>query len=578
MKKRPGVLLFGFILIIISLLISPSIFAAKTSKSKTSKVLRSASSHQSKSTGKSRSKSLSASTHRADSSSRSRSRTQVARRVISRRSTRGSRNFIAVRGRRGQHSKHSRRLTRRQLEALRRAEAARRAAIARQRAFEESLRQETALNIQKDITAGEDLEVRRIAISALGSHAGTVVAMDPMTGRVYTVVNQEWAVRRGFKPCSTVKLVTGLAGLNEGVINPVQTIEVSAGGSHELDLTDALAYSNNGFFQSIGSQVGFEKMMQYGRMLGLGEVTGINHPNEYPGRLPFLKSGYQVNHMSSHGDDIEVTPIQLATMVSAIVNGGTLLTPHMPRTTEESGNFKTEVRREINVPRETLMRLIPGMIGAVNYGTGHRAYSATETIGGKTGTCIGQGSWLGLFGSAAPIENPRLAISVVLRGSGERGRSASDVAGKIYRALSSRFGHANDPNAIQMAKTPNELIPHSKITAAEAAAISDEDKEADSAEEAAADSQIANPSTQQVNGTSQAGSVKKVIMPVVPKASPDQKGKPAAAPTINSQASPNSDRRAPVSPPPVKNKENDSVNDINNAQRPRRTTTAPTTP
>ena len=56
----------------------------------------------------------------------------------------------------------------------------------------------------------------------------------------------------------------------------------------------------------------------YAREMGLGEKTGINYINESPGRVPLFKSGYAVNHMSSHGDDFEVTAIQLATLVSAM--------------------------------------------------------------------------------------------------------------------------------------------------------------------------------------------------------------------------------------------------------------------
>src|SRR5947209_16973295 len=107
-------------------------------------------------------------------------------------------------------------------EARRRAELARLAAIVRQRAIEQGLRNEAMSNIAKDDTTGEDLEVRRAAVAALGNHAGTVVVMDPKTGRVYTIVNQEWALRHGFKPCSTIKLMTGLAGLTEKVISPMQ--------------------------------------------------------------------------------------------------------------------------------------------------------------------------------------------------------------------------------------------------------------------------------------------------------------------------------------------------------------------
>jgi len=106
------------------------------------------------------------------------------------------------------------------LAARRRQEAARRAAIARQRAIEKAMRDEVQTFISRDDTAGEDLEVRRAAVNALGYHAGTVVVMDPINGKVYSIVNQEWALRRGFKPCSTIKLVTGVAGLGEKVISP----------------------------------------------------------------------------------------------------------------------------------------------------------------------------------------------------------------------------------------------------------------------------------------------------------------------------------------------------------------------
>ena len=110
------------------------------------------------------------------------------------------------------------------LEARRRAEAARRAAIARQIAIDKAMRNEVQAFIAKDDLTGEDPEVRRVAVNALGNHAGTVVVMDPLTGRVYSIVNQEWALRRGFKPCSTIKLVTGVAGLSENAIPLVDTV------------------------------------------------------------------------------------------------------------------------------------------------------------------------------------------------------------------------------------------------------------------------------------------------------------------------------------------------------------------
>jgi hypothetical protein len=101
----------------------------------------------------------------------------------------------------------------------RRREAARRAAIARALAFERGLRTTTVENIAKDQTEGEDLHIRQAAINALGNHAGSVVVMEAQTGKVLTIVNQDWAVRSTIRPCSTIKLVTGVAALNEGVIS-----------------------------------------------------------------------------------------------------------------------------------------------------------------------------------------------------------------------------------------------------------------------------------------------------------------------------------------------------------------------
>lgn len=360
--------------------------------------------------------------------------------------------------------------------ARRRAEAARQAAIARQRALEKAMRDEVQALIARDDTTGEDLEVRRAALNALGNHIGTAVVMDPMTGRIYSIVNQEWALRRGFKPCSTIKLVTGVAGLGEKVIDPVNTAAVS--DRYNIDLTDALAYSNNTYFQQVGGRVGFEKMMSYARDLGLGEKTGINAPDEYSGRLPYEKSGFALNRMSSHGDDFEVTAVQLATLVSAMGNGGKLLVPRVARTAEEQATFKTKVRRQINVEPEAWRRMVPGMVGAVNYGSGKKAYDPLQTVAGKTGTCIGHGGWLGLFTSYAPLANPRLAVVVISRGPDARKHFPAAVAGRIYRELNSRFG---TPVNLQLATAPGADDP-------KAAELNEEEKdaaEADAAEAAA---------------------------------------------------------------------------------------------
>jgi membrane peptidoglycan carboxypeptidase len=441
------------------------------------------------------------------------------------------------------HSRH-----RLEMEAARRrAEAARQAAIARQRALDEGMRNEVQANIARDSTVGEDLEVRNAAIAALGNHAGTVVVMDPKSGRVYTVVNQEWALRRGFKPCSTIKLVTGVAGLCEKVIQPIET--VSDGSKYRIDLTDALAYSNNSYFQNVGGQVGFDKMVSYARQLGLGEKTGINYANESPGKVPLFKSGYAVNHMSSHGDDFEITAIQLASLVSAMSNGGKLLVPHLPRTPEEDAHFKSEVRRRIDISDETWKRMVPGMIGAVNYGSGKKAYRPEQTVAGKTGTCIGQGAWLGLFTSYAPVVNPRLAVVVITRGTDAHGHLPAAVAGNIYRALSPRFGtliNFQIAAADEGDETPNGN------GSKKAAALNEENAETKAAMEAeesadnSADNGNANANANNAAGTDPKTKVKPTVMTIENKAKPA--AKPTATPAKTNSKDPNDGRPRRIQP------------------------------
>jgi membrane peptidoglycan carboxypeptidase len=177
--------------------------------------------------------------------------------------------------------------------------------------------------------------------------------------------------------------------------------------------------------------------------------------------------------MSSHGDDFEITPLQLATVVSSITNGGKLLTPQIAHTQKEADALRPKVRRTLNISQSTFQAMMPGMMGAVNYGTARRANDPTLNIGGKTGSCIGQGSWLGLFASVAPIVSPKYAVVVVTRGQAERGKWAAAVAGQVYQALAPKI------RALQplLANVPQVAVPHPKIDVKTAATLSDEERD-----------------------------------------------------------------------------------------------------
>ncbi len=411
------------------------------------------------------------------------------------------------------------------------------------------MRDEVQTFISRDDITGEDPEVRRAAVNALGYHAGTVVVMDPISGKVYSIVNQEWALRRGFKPCSTIKLVTGVAGLGEKLISPYEQTNIS--DKYRLDLTDALAYSNNTYFQHIGGQVGYNKMMSYAREMGLGEKTGVNVPYEYAGKLPAEKTGFALNRMSSHGDDFEVTALQLGTMVSAMANGGKLLVPYVPKRANEETQTKARLRRQLEVSPENWRRMVPGMVGAVNYGSGKKAYDPLQTVAGKTGTCIGQGAWVGLFTSYAPLANPRLAVVVITRGSDARSHFPAAVAGRIYRDLNRRFG---TPIHLPVAKSkPADdskaaaLNEEEKDARAEAAAIEAAEVERLVAEEAVVAGEV--PANQTV---SPRNTVRRVLMPIPNRPAPAQQTgnpNPSSAPKTSVKPPTQPDDRQRVAQP-----------------------------
>lgn len=304
------------------------------------------------------------------------------------------------------------------------------------RARDEALRNIAAGNILKDNSTGEDLEIRRAAIEALDGRSGTAVVMDPSSGRVYTIVNQQMALGSPVKPCSTVKLIVGLAALHESVFDPNEDVQVSSRRS--MNLTDALARSDNPVFQVLGRMLGYERVVNYSQNFGFGEKTGVNYPGESPGFLP-EEGEQETGHMSSHGDGFGVTAVQLATFTSAIANGGYLYVPHAPRTPEEHSNFEPILKRRIDLSPEDRLRLMAGMIGAVNFGTGKLAYNPLGQVAGKTGTCTGSRDKLGLFTSFSSVDNPKLVVTVITTGSTEAGKRAAAIAGRIYNAVSPRF-------------------------------------------------------------------------------------------------------------------------------------------
>jgi penicillin-binding protein 2 len=289
-----------------------------------------------------------------------------------------------------------------------------------------------------DVTAGEDPTVRQAAIAALGNMNGTVVAIEPTSGRILAMVNQKLALSSGAQPCSTIKLSVALAGLSEGLID--KDTEVALGRRSRMNLTKALAHSNNAYFEAVGRRLGFDKVSYYAHQYGLGELAGYNIPAEHIGAYPEEEISAKlggVSKMCSFGEGISMTPLQLGALVTAISNGGTLYYLQHPTTPDEVANFQPRVKRHLDI-EPVLPQLSDGMAGAVEYGTARslRLNFNEESILGKTGTCSHAGTRFGWFASYANTDIGRIVTVVFLQGGRPTfGPKAAEISGRLYRNL-----------------------------------------------------------------------------------------------------------------------------------------------
>jgi penicillin-binding protein 2 len=294
-----------------------------------------------------------------------------------------------------------------------------------------------------DDGAGDDPIVRQAALDALGNLNGSVVVVDPNTGRILSIVNQRVAMQDAFTPCSTFKPVVAAAALEEGIITPQTRLRVEGRFAHYygtslLNMTQAMAVSSNEFFSKLGQMLGFERVEKYAREFGLGERAGLTIPDESPGVFPAEppKQG-GVGLLTSFGQDIEMTPLQLAAIAVAIANGGTLFYLQYPRTPEEVAAFEPRVRRHLDGLVPYLPEVKQGMAASVLYGTSKLAFNPDEQLFGKTGTCSESGTHLRWFASFSSDQKPNRVVVVLLRGQGSTyyGPHAPEIAGKIYRDL-----------------------------------------------------------------------------------------------------------------------------------------------
>jgi cell division protein FtsI/penicillin-binding protein 2 len=207
-----------------------------------------------------------------------------------------------------------------------------------------------------------------------------------------------------------------------------------------MNMTQALAKSNNLYFEELGRELGFERVRHYATEFGLGELAGYNIAGEqlgqYPDKeLPASEGG--VGRMCSFGQGVSLTPLQLGAYVAAIANGGTLYYLQHPTTPDEAARMEPKIKRTLDIARY-VPEMQDGMAGAVQYGTARRLRANFNQLPvfGKTGTCSDNGTRFGWFASYSDTPQGSLVTVFFLEGGRPTfGPRAAELTGEFYKNL-----------------------------------------------------------------------------------------------------------------------------------------------
>ena len=303
-----------------------------------------------------------------------------------------------------------------------------------------------------------DVALERAAREALGAQDGTVIVMDAQSGRLRAVVNPQVAFSGAYAPGSTIKPFTALAALRLHLVDDRThrycrtrytykelTIDCPHRKSNvSFDLTQALGYSCNYFFGKLGEGLDTNSFDETLLPFGFGVPTGVNSMQaEAAGRLP--QGEWRVAYALGESEQLLVTPIQLITAYTALLNGGHLFVPRHA----EPANFQTVERARLTIAPEHRALILEGMKGAVRYGTAANAGLNTLPLElfGKTGTSTmmndyrSQGWFVGFAAerdsteSAAP-ESVHLAVLVFLKRA--HGADSARLARAVFEEYAKR--------------------------------------------------------------------------------------------------------------------------------------------
>ena len=296
------------------------------------------------------------------------------------------------------------------------------------------------------------------AVEEQDASGGSVIIMDPQTGEILALANapafnpnaysqfvaRQWknrAIQDYYEPGSTFKPVVAAAALDLGLVKPGEQFDCQWGAialaaghilkDHKafgtLTFQEIVEKSSNVGMIKVGMKVGPEGLYRFAGMFGFGQKTGIDLPGESPGIVRPVNrwSALSIGAVSI-GQEIGVTPMQVLRMMTALANGGYLVTPHLvSHISDSTGEMKPTVFAQpqpLPLKHETLQILDSFLEGVVSEGSGTLAQIPGYRLAGKTGTAqrIGpsgtyaDGGYIASFVGFAPLENPAFSMIVIL--------------------------------------------------------------------------------------------------------------------------------------------------------------------
>lgn len=353
------------------------------------------------------------------------------------------------------------------------------------------------INIQQYITQKalevlEKKQAKRVCIIVMNPQNGEIYALadvpeynlnEPFTLNYETdetvtqdMWNQMWrnyCISDTYEPGSTFKIVTATTAFEQGVLRVedqfycpgyhivedrrIRCHKVAGHGAETF--REGIMNSCNPVFMQVGERIGVDGFYDGLRKLGLFEQTGVDLPGEANSIFHKQEKVGPVELATmSFGQSFQITPLQLMRAASAVVNGGNLVTPHFGvYTTDENNNvteilkYETKTGAVSTATSETMKGLLEAVVAE---GTGHRAYIAGYSIGGKTATSEklprSENRYISSFLGFSPADNPQVMTLILIdepQGIYYGGTIAAPVVGEIYDNILPYLGIYKDENA-----------------------------------------------------------------------------------------------------------------------------------